>query len=111
VTAAAWQLGKAPPFTSPDAIQGDSNRDERDVVLGRFLPCCCRRWFFNAFVEVLQARIDRLEGAASAKSQQESAKLERCRRALLSKGPHVPSFGFLGGECIDVLPMDKPPHG
>jgi len=57
----------------------------------------------------LQNRIDQLHGATSAQSQQWRAKLERCRHLLLTKGPQVPSFGFLGSECIDVLPMGRPP--
>jgi len=57
----------------------------------------------------LQNRIDQLRGATSGQSQQWRVKLERCRHLLLTKGPHVPSFGFLGSECLDVLPMGAPP--
>ena len=59
----------------------------------------------------LQSQIDQFKGATSAQSQQQRAKLGRCKRLLLTKGPHVPSFGHLGSECIDVLPMGKPPGG
>jgi hypothetical protein len=65
----------------------------------------------NAFSAGLQARIDQLKAAASPGAQRESAKLARCRQVLLSRGPHVPSFGFLGGECLDVFPTGKPPNG
>jgi hypothetical protein len=41
--------------------------------------------------------------------QQRRARLERCITRLRQKGPHVPSFAFLGGECLDVLPMGTPP--
>jgi hypothetical protein len=64
------------------------------------------------FASKLQSEIDQLKSATSAQSQQRLAKLRRCRHLLLTKGPHVPSFGFLGSDqCVDVLPMGTPPGG
>ena len=52
-----------------------------------------------------------LQSSASSSGalQQRREQLERCVARLRQKGPHVPSFSFLGGECLDVLPKGTPP--
>jgi hypothetical protein len=47
---------------------------------------------------------------ASSTSPPRRDLLQRCLTRLREKGPKVPAFSFLGGECLDVLPMgSKPP--
>jgi hypothetical protein len=59
-------------------------------------------------VRGLQLEIDQLSGAASDELRQRREKLERCKGALLTKGPHVHSFDSL--ECGDMLPMVLRPY-
>jgi hypothetical protein len=40
---------------------------------------------------------------------QSRLKLQDCLRRLKTKGAKVPSFSFLGGACLDVLPMGPGP--
>jgi hypothetical protein len=59
----------------------------------------------------IDAQLNSSPSSATA-LQQRRGQLERCLTRLRQKGPHVPSFSFLGGECLDVLPRGtQPPAG
>ncbi|HXD64775.1 MAG TPA: hypothetical protein VNV17_09170 [Solirubrobacteraceae bacterium] len=42
--------------------------------------------------------------------RQQHRALRGCATRLAKLGPSKPSFGFVGGECLDLLPSDGPRH-
>jgi len=50
-----------------------------------------------------------LKNQIAAADPQTRVKLEDCLRRLETKGASVPSFSFLGGACLDILPSGSPP--
>lgn len=51
-----------------------------------------------------------LSDAIATANAQTRPRLQDCLRRLQTKGPNVPSFSFLGGACLDLLPKGKGPR-
>jgi hypothetical protein len=52
----------------------------------------------------------RLANEIATADAQWRPKLQDCLQRLETKGPAVPAFSFLGGACLDVLPMVTGPR-